>query len=234
MIFEADGLSLARAYQDVSLQVHAGEVLGIYGFMGCGQVPLARTLFGKIKPDRGTLRVDGHSVAVRSTAAPAGRASPSCRKAGAPCCSTMEPVYKNMSISILDRISAIFLKPTTERRFAREHVARLQIRPPRVDIQLGSLSGGNQQKVGLAKWLTFPPKVLILSEPTRGMDVGAKDDVVKIVRSLRQQGMAVIVISTEPETVLSLADRILIMKKGEIVHEFANETVSKDRLLEAA
>ena len=76
--------------------------------------------------------------------------------------------------------------------------------------------------------------MLILNEPTRGMDVGAKDDVVKIVRSLRQQGMAVIVISTEPETVLSLADRILIMKKGEIVHEFANETVSKDRLLEAA
>ena len=109
-----------------------------------------------------------------------------------------------------------------------------RFRPPLVDIQLSSLSGGNQQKVGLAKWLTFPPKVLILNEPTRGMDVGAKDDVVKIVRSLRQQGMAVIVISTEPETVLSLADRILIMKKGEIVHEFANETVSKDRLLEAA
>ena len=99
---------------------------------------------------------------------------------------------------------------------------------------LGSLSGGNQQKVALAKWLTFPPKVLILSEPTRGMDVGAKDDVVKIVRGLRDEGLAVIVVSTEPETVLSLADRILVMKRGEIVREFANETVSKDRLLEAA
>ena len=129
VIFEADGLSLARAYQNVSLQVHAGEVLGIYGFMGCGQVPLSRTLFGKIKPDRGTLRVNGLSVAVRSTA--------SARKAGIAFVPEsrrsmlfhMEPVYKNMSISILDRISAIFLKPTTERRFAREHVARLQIRP---------------------------------------------------------------------------------------------------------
>ena len=88
--------------------------------------------------------------------------------------------------------------------------------------------------MALAKWLTHAPKVLILSEPTRGMDVGAKEDVVKIVRGLRDQGMAIIVVSTEPETVLSLADRILVMKKGEIVREFAEGTVSKDRLLEAA
>jgi ribose transport system ATP-binding protein len=96
------------------------------------------------------------------------------------------------------------------------------------------LSGGNQQKVGLAKWLTFPPKVLILSEPTRGMDVGAKDDVLKIVRNLKDQGLAILVVSMEPETVLALADRILVMKKGEVVREFENENVSKDRLLEAA
>ena len=94
--------------------------------------------------------------------------------------------------------------------------------------------GGNQQKVALAKWLTYLPKVLILSEPTRGMDVGAKDDVMKIVRGLRDQGLAVIVVSAEPETVLSLADRVLVMKKGRIVREFVNETISKDKLLEAA
>ena len=88
--------------------------------------------------------------------------------------------------------------------------------------------------MALAKWLTHAPKVLILSEPTRGMDVGAKEDVVKIVRGLRDQGMAIVVVSTEPETVLSLADRILVMKKGEIVREFSGGTVSKDRLLEAA
>ena len=88
--------------------------------------------------------------------------------------------------------------------------------------------------MALAKWLTHAPKVLILSEPTRGMDVGAKEDVVKIVRGLRDEGMAIVVVSTEPETMLSLADRILVMKKGEIVREFSDETVSKDRLLEAA
>ncbi len=88
--------------------------------------------------------------------------------------------------------------------------------------------------MALAKWLTWPPKVLVLSEPTRGMDVGAKEDVVRIVKGLRDQGMGVIVLSTEPETVLSLADRIIVMKKGRIVREFADRTVSKDQLLEAA
>ena len=88
--------------------------------------------------------------------------------------------------------------------------------------------------VALAKWLTFPPRVLVLCEPTRGMDVGAKNDVIHIVRHLREQGLAIIVLSTEPETVLSLADRIIVLKRGTIVREFANEEISKDRLLEAA
>ena len=96
------------------------------------------------------------------------------------------------------------------------------------------LSGGNQQKVALAKWLSYPPRLLVLCEPTRGMDVGAKNDVINIVRDLRAKGLAVIVLSTEPETVLSLADRILVLKRGAVVREFANELVSKDRLLEAA
>ena len=99
---------------------------------------------------------------------------------------------------------------------------------------LGTLSGGNQQKVALAKWLTHLPRVLVLSEPTRGMDVGAKEDVLKIVRDLREQGIGIVVVSAEPETVLSLADRILVMKKGRWSREFAGEAVSKDRLLAAA
>jgi ribose transport system ATP-binding protein len=146
----------------------------------------------------------------------------------------LEPVYKNVSIGILERLSALFVRPAAERRIAQDHVAQLHIRPPRVDLPLGTLSGGNQQKVALAKWLAYLPKVLVLCEPTRGMDIGAKDDVVKIVRGLRDAGLAVIVVSTEPETVLSLADRIVVMKKGCIVREFTGEPVSKDRLLAAA
>ncbi len=145
-----------------------------------------------------------------------------------------EPVFKNVTISILERIGRVWLRPAAERAIARRQVESLRIRPPEVDTALAALSGGNQQKVALAKWLTHPPLVLMLSEPTRGMDVGAKDDVIRIVRGLREQGIAILVVSTEPETVLTLADRILVMRKGEIVHEFADEPVSKDRLLEVA
>jgi ribose transport system ATP-binding protein len=147
---------------------------------------------------------------------------------------TGAPVYKNMSIAVLGRISPLWLRPGRERAIGDRHVTDLGIRPPGVDRALRTLSGGNQQKVGLAKWLTYLPKVLILSEPTRGMDVGAKEDVVRIVRRARDQGVGVVVVSTEPETVLSLADRILVMKRGVVAREFANEAVSKDRLLAAA
>ena len=145
-----------------------------------------------------------------------------------------EPVYKNISISILDRISSLWLRPSRERSIATRQIERLQIRPAAVEIDLGMLSGGNQQKVALAKWLSYPPRLLVLCEPTRGMDVGAKNDVIHIIRGLRAQGLAIIVLSTEPETVLSLADRIIVLKRGAVVREFANETISKDRLLEAA
>ena len=124
--------------------------------------------------------------------------------------------------------------PREERRIAQGHVDALQIRPYSVEPELRKLSGGNQQKVALARWLTHLPRVLVLAEPTRGMDVGAKDDVVKIVRGLKEQGVAVVVASAEPETVLALADRILVMRKGAVTREFKDEMVSKDRLLAAA
>ena len=122
-----------------------------------------------------------------------------------------EQVFKNISIAILGRIHRILLRPRREQAIAATHIEDLQIRPPGADIMLGNLSGGNQQKVALAKWLTHMPKVLILSEPTRGMDVGAKEDVIRIVKSLRDRGVAVLVLSTEPETILTLADRITVL-----------------------
>ncbi|MGJ4969718.1 MULTISPECIES: sugar ABC transporter ATP-binding protein [unclassified Bradyrhizobium] len=234
VVVEAEGLSLARNLKRVSFAVRAGEVLGIYGFMGCGQLELARILFGKLAPDAGELRVSGQRNRFKSTA-DARRAGiafvPESRR---DMLFLQEPVYKNISISILDRINAVLLKPAHERALAKRQVEQLQIRPADVEIDLGLLSGGNQQKVALAKWLSHPPRLLVLCEPTRGMDVGAKSDVIGIVRQLRDQGIAVIVLSTEPETVLSMADRVIVLKRGEVVREFAGETISKDRLLEAA
>ena len=234
MVLEASRLSLARSLRDVSFEVRSGEVLGIYGFMGCGQLELARILFGKLRPDSGTLVVAGDPKTFRSTA-DARRAGiafvPESRRA---MLFHQEPVYKNISISILGRISQLFLKPSRERSIATRQVEQLQIRPAAVELDLGMLSGGNQQKVALAKWLSYPPRLLVLCEPTRGMDVGAKSDVINIIRDLRARGLAIIVLSTEPETVLSLADRIIVLKRGAVVREFSDEAISKDRLLEAA
>ena len=145
-----------------------------------------------------------------------------------------EPIYRNVSIAFLEYVSRWLLKPRIERAQAAEQTRRLGVRPAGVEARLGALSGGNQQKVALAKWLTRAPRGFVLVEPTRGMDVGAKEDVVRIVRRSRPEGMAIIVLSTEPETVLSLADRVLVMRKGKIATEFADCTISKDRLLAAA
>ncbi|MFZ1429776.1 MAG: sugar ABC transporter ATP-binding protein [Geminicoccaceae bacterium] len=233
-VLEATGLCRKGAFADVSFSVRPGEVLGFYGFMGSGQLDLAKALMGKLPPDAGDLRIGGQTVRLTSTA--------KARRAGVALVPESrrsmlfadEPVYKNISISILERIGRFLLHPSEERRIAQGHVDRLRIRPYSVEPELRTLSGGNQQKVALARWLTHMPRVLVLAEPTRGMDVGAKEDVVQIVRGLKEEGVGVIVASAEPETVLALADRILVMRKGSITREFKDEMVSKDRLLAAA
>ena len=234
VVLEVESFSRSGAFNDVSLNVRAGEVLGVFGFMGSGQLELARSFFGKIKVDSGMLRIKGKPYRFADTAA-AKRAGiafvPESRRS---MLFSLEPLYKNVSISILGRLSALFLRPAAERKICADHIEKFHIRPPNPERALGTLSGGNQQKVALAKWLTYLPEVLVLCEPTRGMDVGAKDDVVQIVRGLRDAGIGIVVVSAEPETVLALSDRILVMKKGLVVREFASEAVSKDRLLAAA
>ncbi len=235
VVLRAERLSAPGLFDDVSLDVRAGEILGIYGFMGSGQLELARALSGKMRLGGGTVRVDGRVARLRGGTPAAKRAGiafvPESRRA---MLFALEPVFRNISIAILERIGRVLLRPRIERRIAAGHVQALGIRPPLVDRPVGQLSGGNQQKVALARWLTHLPRVLLLSEPTRGMDVGAKDDVVRIIRGLRGAGIGVVVVSSEPETVLSLADRILVMRRGAVTREFAGEAVSKDRLLAAA
>ncbi|MFI0846897.1 sugar ABC transporter ATP-binding protein [Mesorhizobium sp. IMUNJ 23232] len=234
VVLEASGLSDGQMVRDVSLKLRSGEITGVYGFMGCGQVELSRILFGKGFLRAGSLVLNGKPVRFGSTA--------SARRAGIaylPESRRMmlfrtEQVFKNISIAILGRIHRVLLKPRKERDIAVRHIEDLQIRPPRADIALGNLSGGNQQKVALAKWLTELPKVLILSEPTRGMDVGAKEDVIRIVKSLRDRGVAILVLSTEPETILTLADRVTVLKRGVVAKEFTRGHIDKTDLLDAA
>jgi ribose transport system ATP-binding protein len=234
VVLEAKALTLAPAYRDVSFAARGGEVLGVYGFMGCGQLELARTLFGHTRPDRGSLTIGGKTANLANTSAARAAGVAYVAESRRAMLFGEEPIYKNISIAVLRRLSRFLLKPDRERRLAAEQVKTLNIRPPNVEARLRALSGGNQQKVAIGKWLTHAPRILLLAEPTRGMDVGAKEDVVKIVRALRDQGIAIIVFSTEPETVLALADRVLVMRKGEIACEFADEAISKDRLLAAA
>ncbi len=234
VVLSVSGVSDGKNLRDFSIDLRAGEITGVYGFMGSGQIELARALFGKVALRRGSVKLDGKTVKFSSTAA--------ARKAGiafVPENRRMmlfrsEPVYKNVSISILGRIHKLLLKPREEKKITEAHIKDLQIRPPRTAIPLGSLSGGNQQKVALAKWLTHLPRVLILSEPTRGMDVGAKEDVIRIVKSLRDRGVAILVLSTEPETILTLADRVTVIRKGTVAKEFATGHIEKADLLAAA
>ena len=234
IVLAADAIGDGKTLHKISLSLRAGEITGVYGFMGCGQVELARALFGKIKLKRGHLVLNGAQRNFKSTSA--------ARKGGiafVPENRRMmlfrtEPVYKNVSIAILDRIHRLLLKPVQERKIAATRAVDLQIRPPNPNMALGSLSGGNQQKVALAKWLTHLPKVLILSEPTRGMDVGAKEDVIRIVKDLRDKGVAILVLSTEPETILTLANRVTVLRKGMVAKEFNSGTLYKADLLAAA
>ncbi len=234
VVLSVHGVSDGRNLRDFSIDLRAGEITGVYGFMGSGQIELARALFGKVALRRGSLKLDGKPVKFSSTSA--------ARKAGiafVPENRRMmlfrsEPVFKNVSIAILDRIHRLMVKPKEEKRITEAHIKDLQIRPPRTAIALGSLSGGNQQKVALAKWLTHLPRVLILAEPTRGMDVGAKEDVIRIVKSLRDKGVAILVLSTEPETILTLADRVTVIKKGTVAKEFSAGHIEKADLLAAA
>ena len=234
IVLAADAIGDGKTLHKISLNLRAGEITGVYGFMGCGQVELARALFGKIKLKRGHLVLNGAQRNFKSTSA--------ARKGGiafVPENRRMmlfrtEPVYKNVSIAILDRIHRLLLKPVQERKIAATRAVDLQIRPPNPNMALGSLSGGNQQKVALAKWLTHLPKVLILSEPTRGMDVGAKEDVIRIVKDLRDKGVAILVLSTEPETILTLANRVTVLRKGMVAKEFNSGTLYKADLLAAA
>jgi ribose transport system ATP-binding protein len=139
-----------------------------------------------------------------------------------------EPVYKNISISILDRISALLLKPARERSIAARQVEQLQIRPAAVELELGMLSGGNQQKVALAKWLSYPPRLLVLCEPTRGMDVGAKNDVINISSvTCAPRDWPLSCFRPSRRRCWPLADRILVLKRGAVVQRPAKEVVRR-------
>lgn len=231
---EVQGLSQGSAFSDVSLTISQGEILGLFGFMGAGQIQLARCLFGAERPSAGAVLLDGQRLNLSSTtrARAAGIAYvPENRRNSL---MLTQEIYKNITLAHLGRLLRGLLNQRAELGIARAQIAAVGVRPPEPLLPVGALSGGNQQKVVLAKWLTQLPRLLILNEPTRGMDVGAKDEVMTIVQGLRAKGVATLLITTEPETILGIADRALVMSKGRITAELAGPELTKEQLMRHA
>lgn len=233
-VLRVDRLSKRGAFEDVSFTLHEGEILGCFAFMGAGQAQLGRCLFGAERAQGGSILLDGKPLRLTSTtrARAAGIAFvPDDRRSAL---MMSKEIFKNITIAHLSKLLPWWLREPPELALAEASIRGVGVRPPDPRLPVSALSGGNQQKVVLAKWLTRTPRVLILNEPTRGMDVGAKEEVLRVIASLREKGVATLVISTEPETVLSLADRALVMQKGRITAELAGQELGKENLMNNA
>lgn len=223
----------ADVFREVNLTVGQGEVVGLYGAIGAGHFDVARALFGLYRIDGGTVSVAGQNFPRNFSAAYAIRhglayATESRRQS----LFMAEPIYRNVTMPHLHRLGRLLApKQRTELELAAPQIALTGVHPDDPLNPVGQLSGGNQQKVAIARWLPFPPKVFIMAEPTRGMDVGAKNEVLSILRDFRNQGYGVLVVSSEPETVLSVSDRIVVMSRGRVVSELLNQNIDKDVLM---
>jgi rhamnose transport system ATP-binding protein len=206
----------AAGVHDVSLQVRRGEILGLAGLVGSGRTQLAETIFGLTPADAGEIRRDGTPVAIASPA-DAVRAGiayvPEDRRQHGVVLEMS--IAHNASLASLDRVSRRgLIDAAAERRSAQQYVDRFRIKSASVDADVGTLSGGNQQKVALARWLATAPGVLILDEPTQGVDVGSKAEIHALMQDLAEQGLAIVMISSELPEIIGMSDRVAVMHAG--------------------
>ena len=232
---EVRGLSCGKLYQDISFEVREGEVVGFYGLVGAGRTEIAETLFGLRDHTAGMILLGGKEATINSPvgAIEAGISLvPEDRKGqglvlGMNC-------RDNMTLAQVDDMTAgPFVSNGAEVAIFDQYREKLNIKTPGWRQLVGNLSGGNQQKIVIAKWLSMHPKVLIVDEPTRGIDVGSKSEIHKLIRELAAQGYAVIVISSEMPEVLRVSDRIIAMFHGRIIRTFTSDEVTEDSLVQA-
>lgn len=232
---EVRGLSCGGLYKDVSFEVRRGEVVGFYGLVGAGRTEIAETLFGLRDPSAGQILLNGEEVRIHSPADAITRGIslvPEDRKGqglvlGMNC-------RDNMTLPQVDDLKAgPFVAEGAEIAIFDQYRDRLDIRTPGWKQRVGNLSGGNQQKIVIGKWLSMHPDVLIVDEPTRGIDVGSKSEIHKLLRELAAQGYAVMVISSEMPEVLHVSDRIVAMYSGQIMRTFTSDEVTEDNLIQA-
>jgi len=236
VLLEVDGLTRGDHFRDVSFQVRAGEILGFAGLVGAGRTEVARVLFGIDSPDSGSVRLDGKPVSFRSPseALAAGIAYvPEDRHQDGLVLDFS--IASNVTLPILPRLfPRLLVRSSTERAMGQRYVDQLQVRTTGVDQLVGALSGGNQQKVVLGKWLATKPRVLILDEPTRGIDIGAKVEVHRIISELAASGLAIILISSDLPEVLAMSDRILVLHEGVVSAEIGRADATEEAVMFAA
>jgi ribose transport system ATP-binding protein len=234
VVLDVQQLGLAGVFEGVDLRVHAGEIVGLAGLVGAGRSEILETLYGARRASTGTVTVDGTPLrrgSVRSAVRAGVGLAPEERKSQGLVLD--ESVASNITISSMSRFSrGGLINRGAERARARELSEQLDVRPSGVTRAVRTLSGGNQQKVVLARWLLRECRVLLLDEPTRGVDIGARSEIYQLVRRLADSGVAVVVVSSEIEEVLGLADRVLVVREGRVVHEAPAAELDESRVLD--
>ena len=235
-VLEVKNLSTKDMLKDVSFKVRKGEILGFAGLVGAGRTEVMRAIFGIDKKDSGEIYMEGKKADIRSPQDAIrygiGLVPEDRKNQGLVLGMT---VKENISMPSLERISrAGFIDLQEEREMAEEYVEKLKVKTPGLEQKVVNLSGGNQQKVVISRWLATNPKVLILDEPTRGIDVGAKKEIHKLVSSLARQGIAIIMISSEMPEILGMSDRIIVMNEGRIKGELQRGSASQEKIMEIA
>ncbi len=232
-MLEVRGLSSPGKFEDISFSVRSGEVLGLAGLVGAGRSEIATALFGLDSAARGSVWVEGKEVRIGNPGDAIGHGIglvPEDRKRQA--LIPLESGLRNVSLAILDRLSRFrWLRLGEERAVAKKWFDLLRVQPPDPDVPVAALSGGNQQKIVLARWLAAGSRVLILDEPTRGVDVGGKAEIHALIGELTARGAAVILISSELPEIMRLSGRIVVIRAGRVVAELSRELATQDRLL---
>ncbi len=232
-ILVVEGYEHPTEFSEIGFTLRRGEILGLYGLVGAGRSEFMQALFGITRPSGGTAKIDGASVAIRSPADAVGSGIvyvPEDR--GRQGTIGALPIFQNVTLPSLARTSRNgFLKLAEEFKLAREYAERLDLRAASLDTDVGNLSGGNQQKVVIAKWLATQPKVIILDEPTKGIDIGSKAAVHEFMAELAAQGLAVIMVSSEIPEIVGMSDRVIVMREGRIAAELSQEDITPEKLV---
>jgi len=235
VVLEIKNLTKFGNYKDISFKLHSGEILGITGLLGSGKTELAKSIFGMNKPETGEIFIDNQKVRINSPtiAKNYGIAYISEDRKNKSLLMN-QSVINNIIITILKKILNKFglIKMKKGMDTTDYWIKKLDIKVPYKEINVSNLSGGNQQRVSIAKWLATDSKVLILDNPTAGIDVGAKTEIFEILHNLANRGIGIILISPEVLEVINNCNRIIIMRKGQIVGNYSSKEVTKDKVVE--